>query len=309
VRAVQFEAVHNFNLQSREAVYDFLAKLNPGWSDGRELKEQNIEVPMLQEMLVLSDRTLPPGALDLSGLFKEWRAMASRQNGEMLDAKFLRERLRQTLGVENPPSMIAETNGQSIVLSRSAWADRVPGIWIDGKGEPVIVIDPDGAEAALNGQVVAHLRKLRRPLLLLDVFQTGAAKTPRDRADHPPIPVENAKDESQIENEIDDSPGPKFLTYNLSDDAARVQDILTAIGYLHTDSPRIEIDASGDAALWATFAVAISPVAVDLHTRDAATMSSDEDYLKHFNVPGILRAGGFPAAQYLVQEHAIPRQY
>ena len=243
VHAVQFEAVHNFNLQSREAVYDFLAKLNPRWSDNRELKEQNIEVPMLQEMLALSNRTLPPGALDLSGLFNEWRAMAAKQNGKMLDAKPLRGRLRQTLGVENPTGVIAETSRHSIALSRPAWADRVPGIWIDGKGEPAIVIDPEGASAALHGQVVAHLRKLQRPLLLLDVFQTGAARAPRDRADHPPITVENAKDESQINREADDKGGLKSLTYNLSDDAARVQDILTAISYLYARSPRIEIDA------------------------------------------------------------------
>jgi hypothetical protein len=153
------------------------------------------------------------------------------------------------------------------------------------------------------------LRKLQRPLLLLDAFQTGGARAPRDRVDNPSIPVENAKDESQINREADDKGGPKFLTYNLSDDAARVQDILTAISYLHPKSPRIEIDASGDAALWATFAAAVSPVAVDLHASAAPTISSDEDYLKHFNVPGILRAGGFPAAQYLAQEHIVPRRY
>lgn len=309
VHSVQFEAVHNFNLQSRRAVYDFLAKLNPGWSNGRDLKEQNIEVPMLQEMLALSDRTLPSGALDLSGLFNEWRAMASKQNEKTLDLKLLRERLRQTLGFENPKSVIAETNGRSIVLSQPEWADRIPGIWIDGKGEPAIVIDPEGAGAALKGLVVAHLRKLGRPLLLLDVFQTGAARAPRDRGDHPPITVEKANDESQIERQADDSAGPNFLTYNFSDDAARVQDILTAISYLHTKSPEIEIDASGDAALWATFAVAVSPVAVNLHAGNAPTMSSDQDYLKHFNVPGILRAGGFPAAQYLVQEDVAHRRH
>jgi dienelactone hydrolase len=302
VHAVQFEAVHNFNLQSREAVYDFLAQLNPGLSDGRELKEHNIAVPMLQQMLALSDRTLPADALDLSGLFHLWRAMAAKQNGQMPDASLLKERLQQTLEVENPRGVIAETNGPSIVLSRPERGDRVPGIWIEGRGEPAIVIDPEGSSAALNGDVVARLRNQRRPLLLLDVFQTGAAKAPRTRADHPPIPVENAKDESEIEREADDAAGPMFLTYNLSDDAARVQDILTAISYLHTKSPTIELDASGDAALWATLAASVSVNSVDLHVSDEPRMSSDEDYLIHLNVPGILRAGGLSAAQYLVRE-------
>jgi dienelactone hydrolase len=304
VHVAQFEAVHNFNQQSREAVYAFLAQLNPGWSESRELKEHNIAAPMLQDMMALSNHVLPAGAVNLDGLFHQWRAMAEAQNTQMQDAAFLRERMQQTLAVEIPTDVIAETKEQSIVLSRPEWGDRVPGIWIEGRGEVTIVIDPDGSAAALKSEAVIRLRKQRRPLLLLDVFQTGAAKAPRDRADHPSITPENAKDESEIERQADAAEGPKFLTYNLSDDAARVQDILTAIAYVHKMSPVIEVDARGDAALWATFAAAVSTAPVDLHVEGEPEMTSDSDYLVHFNVPGILRAGGLPVAQRLVSTHA-----
>ena len=65
VEVVQINEEHNFNELSREAVYRFLAKNNPGLSDNRELTEHNISVPMLQEMMVLSNHPLPANALDL----------------------------------------------------------------------------------------------------------------------------------------------------------------------------------------------------------------------------------------------------
>ena len=303
VSAVQFEAVHNFNQQSREAVYQFLAQLNPGLSNPRDLKEHNIEAPMLQEMLALSNHTLPANAVDLNGLFREWRTMAEAQNAQIHDTAFLRERLRQTLYVENPTDVVAEKNGQSIVLSRPAWKDRIPGVAIPGKGDTVLVIDPAGSAAALQSELVARLRKEKRPLLLLDVFQTGEAKAPRDREDHPTVTPANEKDETEIERRADAAAEPKFLAYNVSDDAARVQDIVTAIAYAQKSSSHVEIYARGDAALWATFAAAVSATPVTLHLEDVPQMGTDDDYLTHFNVPGILRAGGLPVAQQLAQPH------
>jgi hypothetical protein len=304
VSAVQFQAVHNFNLQSREAVYHFLAQLNPGWSDPRELNEHDIEVPMLQDLLALSNRTLPAGALNLAGLFREWRAMAQAQNAQTRDPAFLRQRLRRTLQVENPTHVVAEKAGQSIVLSRPQAQDRIPAIELAGQGDTILVVDPDGSAAALRSTLVARLRKQNRPLLLIDAFQTGAAKAPRDRADHPAIVAANESSENPIERHADSAGGgPKFLTYNVSDDAARVQDILTAIAYARQSSPHIEIYARGDAAIWATFAAAVSPTPVTLHLQDAPALTTDAEYLTHFDVPGILRAGGLPTAQQLTQSH------
>lgn len=304
VSAVQFQAVHNFNQQSREAVYQFLAQLNPGWSNPRDLKEHNIEVPMLQEMLALSNHPLPANAVDLNGLFHEWRTMAEAQNAQTQDTAFLRERLRQTLSVENPSNVVAENSGEQIVLSRPDAQDRIPGVAIAGKGDTAIVIDPDGSAAALQSEIVVRLRKEKRPLLLLDVFQTGAAKAPRDREDHPTMTPENEKDETALERQADAAGGgPKFLTYNVSDDAARVQDIVTAIVYAHKTNPHVEIYAHGDAAIWATFAAAVSATPVKLHLEDAPQLTTGDDYLTHFDVPGILRAGGLPVAQQLAQPH------
>jgi hypothetical protein len=54
--------------------------------------------------------------------------------------------------------------------------------------------------------------------------------------------------------------------------------------------------------LWAVFAAAVSDVPVSLHSEDMPQLKSDADYLKHFNVPGILRAGGLPVAEQLAEK-------
>lgn len=299
VSMVQIEAVHNFNQQSREAVYRFFAEVNPGWSEPTTLTEHNITVPMLQDMVALSNRTLPDGALDLDGLFKEWRSMADAQNHQTDDAAFLRARLRQTLAAENAPDVIDQIDGQKIVLSRTGRGDRVPGVWIPGKGTIAIIVDQQGADAAMESPVAVQLRKQKRPILAIDVFQTGSAKAPRQRDDSMAV-VADVKDDTDIEHRADVAAGgPKFLTFNVTDDQARVQDIVTAITWARKRGSDVEVYADGTAALWATFAAAVLPSPVTLRLTEEPPMQSDDDYLQNFNVPGILRAGGLPVARQL----------
>jgi hypothetical protein len=51
--------------------------------------------------------------------------------------------------------------------------------------------------------------------------------------------------------------------------------------------------------VWATFAAAIVKTPVALHLEQAPKLVTDSDYLTHFNVPGILRAGGLTVAEEL----------
>ena len=301
VSVVQFEAVHNFNQQSREAVYRFFAGVNPGWSDPKELTEHNIEVPMLQQVMALENRTLPANAVDLNGLFNEWRAMAQAQNAHTHDDAFLRRRLQQTLAVVIPDNVISEVDGQNILFSLPGWRTRVPGVAIQGTGAVAIVIDPDGSAAAMESDTVKRLRSAGRAVLALDVFQTGVAKAPRDREDAQPVMPANEADWTDLERRAYEAAGgAKFLTFNVTDDAARVQDIVTAIVYASRSGRDVEIYARGDAALWATFAAAVSRFPVALHLEDVPKMATEADYLTHFDVPGILRAGGLPVAERLV---------
>lgn len=299
VDVVQIDEQHNFNRLSREAVYRFFAKHNPGLSDSRKLTEDDISVPMLQDLDVLSNRTLPAGALDLDGLFRLWRDRSQAQNAQARDPVFLRDRLRQTLAVELPTDVQSDHNGRSIVLSRAPRGDRIPGMWIEGSGNPAIVVNPNGSAAALQSEIAKRLQKEHRPILLLDVFQTGSAEVPRP-GDVAVGPIPNLAADADEEAKADAAAGyGKFLTFNVSVDAARVQDIVTASAYFSRKGQVIEIYATGDAALWATFAVAVMDGPVALHVDNVPNLTSDADYVRHFNVAGILRAGGLPVAERL----------
>jgi hypothetical protein len=256
---------------------------------------------MLQQLTVLSNRVLPADAIDLEGLFQIWKKLAQSQNEQTLDSQFLRERLRQTLAVEIPRDVIADVHGRSIVLSRASWRDRVPGLWIAGKGKPAIVVDPNGSSTALQTKVVKGLVRSGRPILLLDVFQTGAAKAPRpgDNAAEPASKLPADADEERV---ADAAAGYiKFLTFNVSVDAARVQDIVTATVFTLKSNQGVDLFARGDASIWAIFAAAAGDLPVSLHLEEFPKMASDADYLQHFNVAGILRAGGLDTAKKLVR--------
>lgn len=217
----------------------------------------------------------------------------------------MRERLRQALAVEAPHDVLAEVHDQSITLSRTSKKDRVPGLWIAGRGTPAVVLNPSGSSAALETDVVKRLQKEGRPILVPDLFQTGTAKASRPGD----IAVELAmkRQEKPDEEEAADAAAgyAKFLTFNVNVDAARVQDILTALAYALRGNQRAEVFATGDAGIWATFAVAATDLPVSLHTSDVPSLTTDADYLRHFNVPGILRAGGMETAEKLMHHRIM----
>jgi len=88
-----------------------------------------------------------------------------------------------------------------------------------------------------------------------------------------------------------------FESFNLSDDQLRVQDILTALSWLHSKyTGPIEVVAVGSAAgVQATYAAAIAPIEIKLKADTSAFHGTDEDFVKYFNVPGIQTAGGWAA--------------
>ena len=238
-----------------------------GERDPARLKEQPIRVEKLQDMLALHNRTLPAKALSFEQLFDEWVSLAKEQTGNP------RERLAYALAADWPSEVLTQADGGRILLGRPGKGDRIPGIWVKGSNPPVLVVHPDGAEAARRTPEVARLVEAGRSVLIIDAFQTGSAVAPRDRS------VKN------------------FLTFNKSDDANRVQDILTALAWLNT--PHTRLIGLGKAAVWCLFAAALSRHPVDLQADLGGFTGADQDYIDSFFVPGIQRAGGLRAARQL----------
>jgi hypothetical protein len=115
-------------------------------------------------------------------------------------------------------------------------------------------------------------------VLAIDAFQTGSAKAPRDR---------NKR---------------AFTVFNQTDDANRVQDILTALTYLQTRSKAKTVNLVGIemGGVWCYFARALAGPGVNL-VADLAQFPVDKDqaYLDKFFVPGLRKAGDFRAAAAL----------
>jgi len=267
VEALLLDAPHNYNQANREAMYAFFGKHVLGEKDPAKFKEQPIRVEKLQDMLALHNRTLPANALSFQQLFDEWVRLAKEQTGNP------RQRLACALASDWPSQVLSQADGGRILLGRPGIGDRIPGIWVKGPNPPVLVVHPDGADAARRTPEVTRLVESGRSVLMIDAFQTGSAVAPRDRS------VRN------------------FLTFNKSDDANRVQDILTALAWLNT--PKTRLIGLGKAAVWCLFAAAVSRQPVDLQADLGGFTGADQDYIDSFFVPGIQRAGGLRAARQL----------
>jgi dienelactone hydrolase len=276
VEAVQFDSPHNYHKDSREAVYRFFARHALGMVDVSSVREQDIRVERLQDMLALHGRTLPPGSLSYDEIFTHWRLMSeSHASKASLEEK--RAQLTVVVGAEWPGAVTDEPAGARVNLHRGGTGERVPALWHPGKGRGVLFVHPQGADAARARPDAARLLADGRPALMIDAFQIGAAAEQRN-------------------TEV-----PHYLTFNRSDDAYRVQDILTAWQWLErkTGGP-IEIVAEGAASVWVTFAAAVANRPVRLNAPLGGFRGTDQDFERAFFVPGIQRAGGLAAAQALV---------
>jgi len=265
VEVIQIDAPHNFNRASREGVYSFLAKRILGQTG--PVVEQEEDGEKLQDMLALQGRNLPEHAVSYEGVYQEWQALNSDQTS-------VKERLQLALHAEWPEKVVSEKTATGIVLSRPSVGDRVPGLLIEGSGPATLVVHADGAAAARQAPEVAGLIKQHRRVLLIDAFQTGSAVATRNRSHE------------------------HFLAFNLSDDACRVQDILTALAFLQkSQNAPVELLGLGNAAVWSRFAAAVAPGSINLHAEMGNFSGTDADFLRVLNVPGIQRAGGLNAVQ------------
>ncbi len=270
IEAVQFDAPHNYHKQSREAMYAFFAKRFLG-KEG-PVAERTGGPERLQDMLVWHGRALPAHAKTHEQLFEYWRGQFRKGAEQERNAETLRTWLRTTLGAEWP----AEVSAEGGVLSRVGSGDAAPYKLLEGKGAPALYLAPGGIEEGEQSARVKQWRAAGRPVLLIDAFQTGSAKADRNASHR------------------------HFLTFNVSTDAARAQDVMTALAWLSKRGTP-EIDAHGPARWWALFAAAASPVKVKFAAQPGEFPATDEALIDNFNVPGIQRTGGVGTALRLLR--------
>lgn len=267
VSFVQVDAGHNYNGESREAAYRFFRR----WlGDGKDEAPKEAPVHLSAADLLIGeeiDLPLKRNAYDV--IFARWREMAAHQAAQMSPDE-LRQHFQAVLGVEYPEQVAGKIAGAQVLLTRPLVGDMVPGIWLRGRSrEAAVVVHPQGSDAARKSKVAEALETAGASLLYIDVFQTGAAIAPRDHS-------------------------ARFhLTFNLSDDANRVQDILTAVRFLEQQGySRPQLIASAGAEAWALAAAAMVPSHVRFSSESLVFSGDDAEAEQRLNVPGLQRAGG-----------------
>jgi dienelactone hydrolase len=300
VTAVQMDAPHNYNQESREAVYGWFAHWLLGKQERTPIKERGGGVAPLADQMVFIGHPRPQNELDESRLSAYLIETAKSQLEELQPSdnaglnKFRNifgTALRYSLMVDYPEASTIVPNNTQIaslkvplkgvtkeefVLSRRGKGDRLPVIlWKQPATRTanslVLVVSHE-----MTGKDVSDLVDL---LLKHGHWVAGIQPFPGGR---------------QIPGNI------KFTTtYNRTDEANRIQDILTAIAYFKKEynNSRLSLVAQGRSGLYALLARGIAPK-IDKMLIDAAQLdtSSDEEFLKHLPIPGLRRAGDFLTA-------------
>jgi len=298
VTAVQMDAPHNYNKDSREAVYGWFAHWFLGRKETGPLGEHGDEVPPLADLMVFFSRSRPENEVNEARLAANMIDTAKKQleKAYPADAKGLTG-FRERYGTALKYSLMSEYPDQSTVIASKAKV--TPLNEQGGKNEEFIIARAGRSE--------------RIPMILWKQPEAKAANSIVLLLSSGPV-SENSTEltESLLKGghtvaSILSFPGGRkvpeeiryFTTYNKTDEAHRVQEMLTAIAYLKKQygTARLSIVAQGRAGLWALLARGLAP-RIDRMVIDAAQFDStnDEEFLKYLPIPGIRRAGDFRTA-------------
>ncbi len=259
------DAGHNYNQQSREAVYAYLARIWRGPYRRSAAPKERAVLPSKLETLLVGAIKPEGGLAGHTEIFAQWQRIANEQAAARPAAE-QRRVFEQILGVSWPKQIRTSPSGEYLLLEGRGDGDRVPT-----RGTPgdTVVVDPDG-ERKTPPPAAGALR--------VEVFQTGAATAERDfvRGD--------------------------YLTFRRSDDAERVQDILTALSFAHSSRPReLRLVCGKRASLWCLAAAAIAPVPVTFTPAEPLGDLSDAELAKRLFIPGLQRAGGLTALNKILR--------
>lgn len=313
IAAVQVKAEHNYNKESREHVYRWFARWILGKVDSEHLLEKEASPERPADVLVFYGRSYPAEAKTERQIADEFIRNAAELVDKLkpTDTKGWEEfrtafdpAFRYSLMVAWPdpkdveafaiqPAQQPSYRVIRFYLGRRGKGDRVPATqWLPGGKvqvrQSVLLVHPQGAAAfeqmGAPGSLIQSLLKEGCAVLMPDTFNTGRASFQR----------------TEVRN--------FFTTYNRTDDANRVQDILTSLAYISSQSKGLPIKLVGfeTAGLWCLLARGLAEgsasFAADVTQFDA---NSDQAYLKTLNIPGIRRAGDFRSAAALNMDGAL----
>ena len=257
VQAVRITAEHNYNKESREAMYAWMARWLQKKPADVKVAERSFTPESIPNLLVFHGRALPPSAVDVAHLTENWIGAAKNQLATGNVATF-QTALRHSLGFANEEA--ARTGPQPA----GTGAEPAPKGRAYNRG------------AGLYGPAVVLMAgsnpDLERALTKAGLKVAGIPFTPYD-----------ADAAAKVRH---------FETYNRTPASQRVADIVAAV----RAHPGAAVVADGDAALAAIFAAAIEPMPSAVLDVAQFDTSSDPAFVAHLYIPGLRRAGDLQTA-------------
>ncbi|MDE0019743.1 MAG: acetylxylan esterase [Candidatus Poribacteria bacterium] len=314
VHQVQVDAEHNYNQESREAVYAWFAKWFLDADDTSAFKEVEFEVEPDEALLVFSEREMPGHALKQDEFLPAW---VNRSQQEIEKRKPTNETELQTfkqemgsglqyaLGLQIPKRTkvtLVEPKGafpttyhthlsaRHLVIGRQGVGDAIPAVLFSpepqvGHDPVTLIVHPEGKEKLINSEtgepssLITALLGADQKVLTIDVFGTGEHGT-----------YERSEDTNY------------FTTYNRTTAALRVQDIVTTLrGFTgRGDVSEVNLIGIGEAGLWSLLAAGFTDVKNVVVDAAEFDNSSDTAFLETLPIPSIRRVGDFRTAGTLV---------
>ena len=319
VHQVQVDAEHNYNKESREAVYAWFAKWFLGSEDVSAFKEVAFEVEPDDDLLVFAERELPAHALKQNEFLPAWisrsqQAIEKRKpinEGELPPFREeMRNGLQHALGLQIPkitdvalvePEGAFPTTYQTnlsakhLVIGRKGVGDAIPAILFSpepqvGHDPVVLIVHPEGKEKLIDSEtgnplpLITDLLSADRKVLLIDVFGTG------EHGDY-----ERSEDANY------------FTTYNRTTAASRVQDIVTTLHCFtgRGDVSEVNLIGIGEAGLWSLLAAGFTDVKNVVVDAAEFDNNSDDAFLETLPIPNIRQVGDFRTAGTLIAPRAL----
>ena len=328
VHQVQVNAEHNYNQESREAVYTWFAKWFLGAEDASAFKEIPFQVEPDDALLTFSGREMPSHALKQEAFLPTWanrtlQAIEKRKPTNEVELQSFREEigsgLQHALGLQIPKSTdvtLVEPEGafpttyqanvgrslqadiqmsaKHLIIGRQNMGDAIPAILFSpepqvGHDPVVVIVHPEGKEKLIDVET-------GEPLSLITDLLSADRKVLL-------IDVFGTGEHSDYERSEDTN---YFTTYNRTTAALRVQDIVTALHCFtgRGDVSEVNLIGIGEAGLWSLLAAGfadVKNVIVDAAEFDLRyDIDGDPVFLETLPIPNIRQVGDFRTAGTLI---------
>jgi len=306
VDCVQFDYPHNYNRDSREAVYSWFGRWLLGQPVGSVIKETPFTADPVERLRVFPNEEKPEGNLTEESL-TAWLQDQARttlerawpSNAQQLQSfkTFYRPVMKTVLAAESVSQVDVRTLAEQttprytvtrLVLSEQGANRWIPALWFKPQREAkeaAILVHPAGKAGVLKQgtneplPLLASLLRDGVQVLAIDCFNTGehvCAQPARDPA------------------------AKHFTTFNRTDCQERIQDILTAACFFKQTSS-LRLYGIEQAGVWALLAAGVSGEFDRVFIDAMGGVIEDETFLlEQAFMPGLARYGGCRTAAALV---------